>query len=307
MENLNRIREHLRERLIGQEVVIDHLLMGLLAGGHILLEGPPGVGKTFLAQSISQLLNCSYQRLQFTADLMPSDLTGVNIWNPLKGEFFFRRGVLFTDLLLGDELNRAPPRTQAALLEAMEERKVSVDGITMELSPQFTVIATQNPYDFEGTYTLPEAQCDRFLICIPVHYPSKEDSRRLLMGRSTSSKLIPFDPPFDPNYLHTMRQKVKNVHVESIVIDYINDMIHTSRVLPEISLGASPRAALMLLRGAQAHAVLKTRDYTTPEDVQSVASIILAHRLKLTAEAQVEGLTPQNCVDKLLETVAIPR
>lgn len=303
MEALTQFKKTLESQLLGQEIVIEQMLIGIIAGGHLLLEGPPGVGKTHLVRSVSKLLNLPCRRVQFTADLMPSDLIGTNIWNPLKGEFFFRKGTLFTELLIGDELNRAPPRTQAALLEAMEERQVSVDGCTLLLSPNFTVIATQNPYEYEGTYSLPEAQFDRFLLCIPVSYPSKAEGRRLL----AESALQPDTTIEHHCDLTSLRESVKKVHVEPLVIDYINELIHVSRELPEIALGASPRAGLMLLKASKARALVHGRDYVTPEDVQALASVVLAHRLKLSPEAMVEGTNAFRCVEKLLETVVIPR
>ena len=280
-----RVQAELERVIQGQSTAVQSLLVALTAGGHVLLEGVPGVAKTLLARSLAASLRCSFSRIQFTPDLMPSDVTGVNVFESVTGEFRFRPGPLFADIVLADEINRAPAKTQSALLEAMQEYQVSIDGQTRELPHCFTVVATQNPIEYEGTYPLPEAQLDRFLMKVTIDYPGENEERAMLrMTQALGEKAL---KPFS-------------------VIEPLR-LIRQSRSFASLTLGGSPRAAIMLLQAAKALAVLRGKDYVTPDEVQVMALPVLRHRIRLTPEAEIEGLTPDACIQSLLAQVEIPR
>ncbi len=296
----------------GQEGVIDSLLVGLVAGGHVLIEGVPGVAKTLLARSLAAALSATFSRIQFTPDLMPADITGVNVFEPKTADFRFRPGPLFADIVLADEINRAPAKTQAALLESMQEGQVTIDGVTHPLSGILTVLATQNPIEYEGTYPLPEAQLDRFMMKIVVDYPALEAERLMIgrMHRLGENALHPekvVDPVLSPDRLLRIRTACHQIDVDESIINYIVEIVRTSRSLSSLSLGASPRAGVMLLRAAKASALLRGKAYVTPDDVRDVVLPVLRHRMRLTAEAEIEGLTADGCLDSLLKRASVPR
>ena len=296
----------------GQEGVIDSLLVGLVAGGHVLIEGVPGVAKTLLARSLAAALSATFSRIQFTPDLMPADITGVNVFEPKTADFRFRPGPLFADIVLADEINRAPAKTQAALLESMQEGQVTIDGVTHPLSGILTVLATQNPIEYEGTYPLPEAQLDRFMMKIVVDYPALEAERLMIgrMHRLGENVLHPekvVEPVLSPDRLLRIRTACHQIDVDESIINYIVEIVRTSRSLSILSLGASPRAGVMLLRAAKASALLRGKAYVTPDDVRDVVLPVLRHRMRLTAEAEIEGLTADGCLDALLKRASVPR
>ena len=301
------------ERVIqGQSTAIQSLLVALTAGGHVLLEGVPGVAKTLLARCLAAALRCSFSRIQFTPDLMPSDITGVNIFEPGTGEFRFRPGPLFADIVLADEINRAPAKTQAALLEAMQEYQVSIDGQTLQLPGCFTVIATQNPIEYEGTYPLPEAQLDRFLMKVIMDYPGEEEERAMLkalqaLGEYCLKPYSVIQPIADAAQIARLRTQVHAIQLDDTVLDYALRLIRQSRSLSSLTLGGSPRAAIMLLQASKALALLRGKDYVGPDEIQTMAAPVLRHRLRLTPEAEIEGLTPDACIQSLLSHVDIPR
>lgn len=301
------------ERVIqGQSAAIQSLLVALTAGGHVLLEGVPGVAKTLLARSLAACLRCTFSRIQFTPDLMPSDITGVNVFESGSGEFRFHPGPLFADIVLADEINRAPAKTQAALLEAMQEYQVSIDGQTRQLPRCFTVVATQNPIEYEGTYPLPEAQLDRFLMKVTIDYPGEEEERAMLktnqdLGEHASRPFSVIQPVAGPEQIAQMRMQVHAVQVDDAVLDYVLRLIRQSRSLPSLTLGGSPRATIMLLQASKALAVLRGKDYVSPDEVQAMTLPVLRHRVRLTPEAEIEGLTPDACIQSLLAQVDIPR
>ena len=311
--NLGHAVQNELERVIqGQPAAIQSLLVALTAGGHVLIEGVPGVAKTLLARSLAAALRCSFARIQFTPDLMPSDITGVNVFNAATGTFAFRPGPLFADIVLADEINRAPAKTQAALLEAMQEYQVSIDGETRPLPAGFTVVATQNPIEFEGTYPLPEAQLDRFLLKIVIEYPGEEDERAMLktmqsLGERSTKPHNVIQPVAGLEQLGRMRKEMHAVRVDDAVLEYALRIIRQSRSLPSLALGGSPRATLMLLQAAKALALLRGRDYVTPDEIQLMAPPVLRHRVRLTPEAEIEGLSPDTCIQSLISQVEIPR
>jgi len=296
----------------GQESTIEHLLVALIAGGHVLIEGVPGVAKTLLARSLAAAMHASFSRIQFTPDLMSADITGVNIFEPKNGDFRFRPGPLFADIVLADEINRAPAKTQAALLEAMQEGQVSIDGTTHALSRILTVIATQNPVEYEGTYPLPEAQLDRFMLKIVVDYPTEESermmvSRMLQLGENVVHPEKIIQPVVSPEQLLEVRDESFRVDADQSVVNYIVEIVRGSRSLASLSLGASPRSGVMLLRAARALAVLRGKTYVTPDDVRDLVLPVLRHRVRLTPEAEIDGLTADTCLDSLIRQVAVPR
>jgi MoxR-like ATPase len=296
----------------GQSTAIQSLIVALTAGGHVLLEGVPGVAKTLLARALAASLRCSFSRIQFTPDLMPSDITGVNVFESAHGEFRFRPGPLFADIVLADEINRAPAKTQAALLEAMQEFQVSIDGQTRQLPSCFTVIATQNPIEYEGTYPLPEAQLDRFLMKVIVDYPGEEDERAMLrkvqdLGADSLKPFKVTQPVAGPEQIEELRRRTHAIGVDDTVLEYALKLVRQSRSLPSLTLGGSPRSAIMLLQAAKALALLRGRDYVTPDDIQVIAVPVLRHRIRLTPEAEIEGLTPDACIQSLLAQVDVPR
>lgn len=298
--------------IVGQAGAIQSLLVALTAGGHVLLEGVPGVAKTLLARCLAASFQCRFARIQFTPDLMPSDITGVNVFEAQHSQFRFRAGPLFADLVLADEINRAPAKTQAALLEAMQERQVSIDGQTYSLSQVFMVIATQNPIEYEGTYPLPEAQLDRFLMKVVVDYPAEAEEQQMLrrMHELRGDSLNPATLIQAVSSIEDVlqaRQTVQETRADAAVLDYIVGLIRHSRGLPSLAFGASPRAGVMLLQASKALAMLRGKDYLTPEEIQVMAYPVLRHRLFLTPEAEIEGLTPDRCIQTLLEQVPIPR
>jgi len=306
------VERELARVIQGQTTAIQSLLVALTAGGHVLIEGVPGVAKTLLARSVAAALRCSFARIQFTPDLMPSDITGVNVFDAASGHFTFRPGPLFADIVLADEINRAPAKTQAALLEAMQEYQVSIDGETRPLPPGFTVVATQNPLEFEGTYPLPEAQLDRFLLKIVIDYPSEDDERAMLknmntLGERSHKAHSVVQPVAGLEQLGRIRAAMHAVRVDDAVLEYALRIIRQSRSLPSLTLGGSPRATLMLLQAAKALALLRGRDYLTPDEIQSMAAPVLRHRIRLTPEAEIEGLSIDGCIQSLIAQVEIPR
>jgi len=315
VEHLSALATHIRRELskvvIGQPDLVDQMILVLVCGGHAVMEGVPGLAKTLAVKSLAQVCGVGFQRVQCTADLMPSDVTGTNVFDLSKSAFSLRRGPVFTDLLLVDEINRTSPRTQAALLEAMEERQVTIDGVRYPLPENFTVFATQNPIEFEGTYPLPEAQLDRFLLKILVPYPSAEDENEILARYEAG-----FNPrrledihlePFPLALLTAARQEVAGVRVEPSLRAYVVSLARRTRDWPSISLGASPRAVVGMFFIARALAGMQGRDYLLPDDVKTAALPVLRHRILLKPEADLEGLTPDQVIRQVIGAVEVPK
>jgi MoxR-like ATPase len=306
------VRREIAKVIRGQEQVIDSLMITLICGGHALLEGVPGVAKTLMVRTLAMALSCRGKRIQFTPDLMPSDVVGTSVFHTGQGEFRFHPGPIFTDLLLADEINRAPAKTQSAMLEAMSERHATVDGVRHELSPIFTVFATQNPIEFEGTYPLPEAQQDRFLLKIKVDYPADEAERSLLdavhrgdapdrLAQGTVTAVLSIEQ------LRAIQAVLPSVRAEPAIIDYILKIIRSTRDTEAILVGASPRGGIFLLQAAKARALLQGRDFLTPDDVVAMVNPVLCHRITLTAEAEIGGATREEVLQGVLAKIEVPR
>jgi MoxR-like ATPase len=307
-----RLKQEVRKVVVGQEAAIDLLLVSLLSDGHVLLEGVPGVAKTLLARTFAAALSLKFGRIQFTPDLMPGDVLGTNLFNFQTNQFSLTRGPIFTDLLLADEINRTPPKTQAALLQAMHERTITIDGQTYDLGAGFMVIATQNPIEHQGTYPLPEAQLDRFLFKHLLAYPSREEERAIVTQHGHRT-IMPTPAQFGVEAvarlddLVAMRRSVEAIRLSSDIVDYIVDIVRATRENPALQFGASPRAANMLASAARAFAGLGGRDYVIPDDVKLLAPPTLRHRLVLAPGAEIEGLDTDKVVAQILEQVAAPR
>ena len=305
-DSAGRIRDNIAQVIEGKPEVIRLVLVVLLAEGHLLIEDVPGVGKTMLAKSLARSIDCSVRRIQFTPDLLPSDVTGVSIFDQQAREFEFKPGAVFANLVVGDEINRASPKTQSALLEAMEERQVSVDGTTYVLETPFMVIATQNPIEMEGTYPLPEAQRDRFTARVSMGYPSPAAELEMLHTHGASEPIDDLEPVADALEVRKLIEVVRGVHVSGEVAQYVVDLLTATRAAPELRLGAAPRAGLQLVRAARASAALDGRDYVLPDDVQRLAVPVLAHRLLPTAEAQVARRSAEDVVEGLVRRTPLP-
>jgi MoxR-like ATPase len=301
-----RIRGGVQQVIVGKGDVIDLAVIALLCRGHILMEDVPGVGKTTLAKALAQSLGCAFGRIQFTPDLMPIDVLGVNFFNQKSGDFEFRAGPIFSQILLADEINRATPRTQSALLEAMQERQATVDGVTMSLPEPFLVIATQNPIELEGTFPLPEAQLDRFMVRIKLGYPSAEEESEILQRFERDSGPSSLEPVTDAEELRRIQEMVSTVRVDETVRMYTVHIAQATREQRTLMLGASPRAALALYKTAQARAAIDGRDFVTPDDVKAMATSVLAHRMILTSNARVRGHTAEQAVEEVLSSVSVP-
>jgi len=314
MQAITKLVTHGRTRLakiiVGQNELIDGTLTALLCGGHALIEGVPGLGKTLSVKVLARALNVTFQRVQCTSDLMPADLLGSNILNLQSGTFSLHRGPMFTDLLLVDEVNRMPPRTQASLLESMEERQVTIDGVRHSLSPLFTVLATQNPVEFEGTYPLPEAQLDRFLLKIKIGYPSAQEEMEILARHNGQGSALVDQAeitPIEPEVLQQARAELRQLKVEPSLLGYISEIARHTRNWPSVSLGASPRAGISLMLVAKALAALADRDYVIPDDVKAAALPALRHRIVLRPEAELEGLDTDRVLTDVLASVEVPK
>jgi len=295
------------ERVIqGKRPVIDLIVTCLIAEGHALIEDVPGVGKTLLAKSLARSIESDFQRVQFTPDLLPSDITGVSVWNRGSGEFEFKPGAIFANIVVGDEINRASPKTQAALLEAMEERQVTVDGTTRPLPPPFMVVATQNPLEHEGTYPLPEAQLDRFMMRLTIGYPSREKGLEILDAHGVTSMFESLEPVISDADVKTMIGIARQVHVAPAVKGYIIDIVEATRHHDEVLLGASPRSALFLQRVARTIAAAEGRDFVNPDDIKAITEPVLAHRMALRPEAQMRGTTIREVLESVLRQIPVP-
>jgi MoxR-like ATPase len=295
------------ERVIqGKSGEVGLALATLVAEGHLLIEDVPGVGKTMLAKALARSIDCSFRRIQFTPDLLPTDITGVNVFNQERGDFEFKPGAIFANIVLGDEINRASPKTQSALLESMEEHQVTVDGVTYHLGVPFMVVATQNPIEHEGTYPLPEAQLDRFMMRLSIGYPGADAEAEILATHGTASTLGDIGPVTDASGVGRMIDVARQTYVADSLRRYIVDLAEATRRHPDVYLGASPRAAIMLLRAARAVAASEGRDYTTPDDIKNVAVPVLHHRLIVSADAAMSGRNTETVLGEVLEDVAIP-
>ncbi|MEI7735767.1 MAG: MoxR family ATPase [Ferruginibacter sp.] len=304
------IRNEISRVIVGQYKMIDLLLIGLLCDGHILIEGVPGVAKTLTAKLLARIIDVDFSRLQFTPDLMPSDVVGTSVFNPKDGDFRFKSGPIFSNIILIDEINRAPAKTQAALFEVMEERQVTVDGISHLMQMPFIVLATQNPIEQEGTYRLPEAQLDRFLFKIEVKYPSLTEEISILtnqQGKSQGQMLEDVRKILSPVDIQHYRSQVQSIIIEPKLIEFIARIVNETRNNPALYLGASPRASLAILRSAKANAAIKGRDFVTPEDIVEMAPHVLRHRIILTAEKEMEGITADDLIENILKSIEVPR
>jgi MoxR-like ATPase len=302
----DRVRANVARAIIGKDPIAELLLVALLCEGHVLLEDVPGTGKTTLARALARSIDCEFRRIQFTPDLLPTDVTGLSYFNQKLGEFQFRPGAIFSSVLLTDEINRATPRTQSALLEAMQERQVTIDGATRPLPRPFIVLATQNPVELEGTFPLPEAQLDRFMMRLDIGYPAVEDEVEILERYERTDPLADLRPVTTGDEVLAMARAVREIHVAAVVRRYIVDMVRATRAYDDIQLGASPRASLALHRGAQALAAVRGRDFVKPDDVKELSAAILAHRLILTPEARLRGRSPAEVVRNVVARVPAP-
>ncbi|TMK86694.1 MAG: MoxR family ATPase [Actinobacteria bacterium] len=304
--SFSRIADNVRQVIQGKEHEVRLALVALMAEGHLLIEDVPGVGKTMLAKSIARSVDCSFRRIQFTPDLLPTDVTGVNVYNQERGDFEFKPGAIFANVVLGDEINRASPKTQSALLESMEERQVTVDGVTYHLGVPFMVIATQNPIEHEGTYPLPEAQLDRFMMRLSIGYPSAESEASILLTHGIASTLDDIDAVADARGISEMIVMAREVHVAQAIQRYIVSLADATRRHPDVYLGASPRASIMLLRAARSLAASDGRDYVIPDDVKVLVGPVLGHRILVAADAAMTGRTSLAILEELLQQVPVP-
>ena len=300
------LRENVQKVIVGKDEPINLALVAVLCGGHILIEDVPGIGKTALARTLAASLGCSFRRIQFTPDLLPSDVTGLNWFNQKAQEFEFRPGPVMSQVVLADEINRATPRTQSALLEAMQERQVTVDGVTHPQPKPFLVLATQNPVELEGTFPLPEAQIDRFMLCLAIGYPSEVEEAQILDRFQGSDPLESLQAVTNPEQILQMQEERKGIRVEVSVRDYIVKVARATRVHEEIELGASPRATLALYQASQAWAAIQGREYVLPDDVKRLAPVILTHRLMISPQAQLRGRRPEELVEDIVNSVPVP-
>ena len=308
-EKVNLLRERIGQVIVGQDNVVDLILTCILADGHVLLEGVPGVAKTLMARLMAKLIDARFSRIQFTPDLMPTDVLGTTVFNMKTSEFSFHEGPAFADVVLVDEINRAPAKTQAALFEVMEERQVTIDGTTRRMGDVYTIIATQNPVEQEGTYKLPEAQLDRFMMKIVMGYPSAEEEVDILSRHQRNTRLMKLDdvqPVITRHELLQLRAMLGKVLVEESLLRYIVDIIQLTRQSKAVFLGASPRAAVAILQASKAFALLQGRDFVTPDDIKAITPAVLQHRLVLTAEAEMQGFTPLSVALTLIDKVQVP-
>ncbi|MDJ0679576.1 MAG: MoxR family ATPase [Xenococcaceae cyanobacterium MO_167.B52] len=309
---LNNLREAIDKIIIGQSDIVQQLLVALLSGGHVIIEGVPGTGKTLLVKVLSQLIAADFRRIQLTPDILPSDILGTNIFDLNTRSFSLKRGPVFTEILLADEINRTPPKTQSALLEAMEEQQVTLDGETIELPPLFWVVATQNSLEFEGTYPLPEAQLDRFLFKLVIDYPERTAEKQMLQNaqagfRAKRIDLEQLQSVATVEDIIAWREQVQQVQVEENILDYLLSLIEQTRQHSDLALGASPRSAVAWLQAAKAHSWLLEKNYVTPDDVKEVALPLLRHRLILQPEAQLDGVEIETAINSILKQVPVPR
>ena len=309
-EKVNNLRNEITTVIVGQEKAIDLILTAILADGHVLIEGVPGVAKTLLTRLISKLIDADFKRIQFTPDLMPSDVLGTNVFNIKTHEFEFHKGPIFSQIVLVDEINRAPAKTQAALFEVMEERQSTVDGVTRAMSPLYTVLATQNPVEQEGTYRLPEAQLDRFMMKVNMGYPSYDEEVTILERHQANTKLVKLEevkPILTVEQLMELRSYLDKVIVDKTLLNYIAQITQQTRLSQAIQLGASPRASIYILKGAKAYALLQGRDFVTPDDIKTIVPPVLEHRLIITADAEMQGFTIEKLAQALLDKIEVPK
>jgi len=307
---VEQMKESIHKIVVGQQDTLDLLIAGILADGHLLIEGVPGVAKTLTAKLIAQSINAKFSRIQFTPDLMPSDVLGTSIFNPKTVEFDFKRGPIFGNIILIDEINRAPAKTQSALFEVMEERQITIDGHRYKMEEPFIVIATQNPVEHEGTYRLPEAQLDRFLFKVEVKYPSLEEEVTIITQQhqqKTADQLAEIKPVLSSEDIMAIRKQVRGFYVEPKLIEFVARIIQETRNNKSLYLGGSPRASLAIINSAKALAAMKGRDFVTPEDIIWVAPAVLRHRIMLTPDKEMEGVTPDDVVAQIIQKIEIPR
>ncbi len=307
-EKCQQIINQVKKVIVGKEPVLERVMLAILANSHILFEDYPGLAKTLLARSFAMSMGCNFSRIQFTPDLLPSDITGTYIYNVKSSEFDLRRGPVFTNLLLADEINRAPPKTQAALLEAMQEHQTTLDGKTHILEEPFIVIATQNPIEYEGVYPLPEAQLDRFLVRLQLGYPNRLEEIEILKRRmQRGQEDVHLDPVASVEVILDLQKTVEGIHIDDDVLGYITDIVQMTRAQRQVEIGASPRGSLAIFKLARARAVFHGRDYVIPDDVKDVAAQALVHRMIMKAESWVKGVNPGLVVDEILKTVPVPK
>ncbi|WP_226035462.1 AAA family ATPase [Aquibacillus saliphilus] len=303
---VNKVLKNIKKVMIGKEKEATLSLVALLAEGHVLLEDVPGVGKTMLVRTLAKSLDCEFKRIQFTPDLLPSDVTGVSIYNPKEMEFEFRGGPILGDIVLADEINRTSPKTQSSLLEAMEEMSVTVDGMTIQLNSPFFVMATQNPIEYEGTYPLPEAQLDRFILKLKMGYPTPTEELEMLENTSKDHPIKSIEAVMNKEELMDVQREVREVFIEKNVLHYIIQLVTATRDHPSVYLGVSPRGSIALMKAAKAFAFIHDRDYVLPDDVKYLAPYVLAHRIILNSEAKFEGTTTETIIAELLKEISIP-
>jgi MoxR-like ATPase len=308
--SIKKVKVEIGKIIVGQEQTIEMLIAAVLADGHVLIEGVPGIAKTLLAKLIARTISADFSRIQFTPDLMPSDIIGTSVFNLKNSEFEFNRGPVFSNIILIDEINRAPAKTQSALFEAMEERQVTVDGTTYHLDRPFTVFATQNPIEHEGTYKLPEAQLDRFLFKVEMNYPTAEEELKILLdlhNRKNVNDLSLIEPVFTKDSLKELREKVSTIHIDEKVAGYISQLVTNTRNNSDLYLGGSPRASISIMIGAKSIAAMSGRDFVTPDDIKHIIYSAMRHRILLTPEREMEGRTPDDIIKIILERVEVPR